>query len=65
MVLFSAGAGVWCAIIGVLLLVWVLVGLKRLEKINMVAMTALLFNDSRFMFCYRDKGQRRGIFKRR
>lgn len=39
--IFSAGAGVWCAIIGVLLLVWVLVGLKRLEKINMVAMTAL------------------------
>ena len=36
-----AGAGVWCAIIGVLLLMWVLVGLKRLEKINMVAMTAL------------------------
>lgn len=38
---FSVGAGVWCAVIGVLLLLWVLVGLKRLEKINMVAMTAL------------------------
>ena len=39
--IFSVGAGVWCAVIGVLLLMWVLVGLKRLEKINMVAMTAL------------------------
>ena len=39
--IFSVGAGVWCAVIGVLLLQWVLVGLKRLEKINMVAMTAL------------------------
>ena len=40
--IFSVGAGVWCAVIGVLLLLWVLVGLKRLEKINMVAMTALI-----------------------
>lgn len=39
--IFSVGAGVWCAVIGVLLLLWVLVGLKRLEKINMVAMAAL------------------------
>lgn len=39
--IFSVGAGVWCAVIGVLLLLWVLVGLKRLEKINMVAMIAL------------------------
>lgn len=39
--IFSVGTGVWCAVIGVLLLLWVLVGLKRLEKINMVAMTAL------------------------
>lgn len=39
--IFSVGAGVWCAVIGVLLLLWVLVGLKRLEKINMVAMTAV------------------------
>lgn len=39
--IFSVGAGVWCAVIGMLLLLWVLVGLKRLEKINMVAMTAL------------------------
>lgn len=39
--IFSVGAGVGCAVIGVLLLLWVLVGLKRLEKINMVAMTAL------------------------
>lgn len=39
--IFSVGAGVWCAVIGILLLLWVLVGLKRLEKINMVAMTAL------------------------
>ena len=39
--IFSVGAGVWCAVIGVLLLLWVLVGLTRLEKINMVAMTAL------------------------
>ena len=45
--IFSAGAGVWCAIIGVLLLVWVLVGLKRLEKINMVAMTDYTSNSTK------------------
>ena len=39
--IFSVGAGAWCGVIGILLFLWVLVGLKRLEKINMVAMTAL------------------------
>ena len=39
--IFSVGAGVLGAVIGVYSSLWVLVGLKRLEKINMVAMTAL------------------------
>ena len=54
--IFSAGAGVWCAIIGVLLLVWVLVGLKRLEKINMVAMTALFLMTVALCFVIVTKG---------
>ena len=54
--IFSVGAGVWCAIIGVLLLVWVLVGLKRLEKINMVAMTALFLMTVALCFVIVTKG---------
>lgn len=46
----------WCAIIGVLLLVWVLVGLKRLEKINMVAMTALFLMTVALCFVIVTKG---------
>lgn len=40
--IFSAGAKLWALIIGGLIIVWILVGMKTLEKINVVAMLSLL-----------------------
>ena len=37
----SAGRWVWCLVIGGLIVVWVLIGIKNLGKLNTVAMTAL------------------------
>lgn len=39
---FAAPSFVWPLVIGVLILVWILIGLKNLGKINTAAMTALL-----------------------
>lgn len=39
--IFSAGAKLWALIIGGLIIVWILVGMKTLEKINIVAMLSL------------------------
>ena len=60
--IFSVGAGVWCAVIGVLLLIWVLVGLKRLEKINIVAMTALFLMTLVLCFVIVTKGSFGSLF---
>jgi len=40
--IFGTGHGVWAVVIGVLIIVWLLIGLESLGKINTVAM-ALLF----------------------
>lgn len=39
--IFSAGEWVWAFVIGVLIIVWILVGLTNLGKLNTVAMAAL------------------------
>ena len=39
--IFSAGAKLWALIIGGLIIIWILVGMKTLEKINVVAMLSL------------------------
>ena len=36
-----AGHWLWCAVIGVLIIVWILIGILRIERMNAVAMTAL------------------------
>lgn len=40
--IFSAGRWIWCLVIGVLILLWILIGITNLGKINTVAM-GLLF----------------------
>lgn len=40
--IFSAGRWIWCLVIGVLILVWILIGITNLGKINTIAM-GLLF----------------------
>ena len=38
---FAAGHWVWCLVIGALIVVWLLIGIQNLGKVNIVAMTAL------------------------
>ena len=40
--IFETGAWIWCLIIGGLILLWILIGIQNLGKINTVAMAALL-----------------------
>ena len=39
--IFAAGHWLWCLIIGALIVLWILIGITNLGKINTVAMTAL------------------------
>ena len=39
--IFHIGNWVWCTIIGVLIILWILIGIKNLGKVNTVAMAAL------------------------
>lgn len=39
--IFQTGAWVWCLVIGVLILVWILIGVENLGKVNTIAMAAL------------------------
>ena len=40
--IFSGGAWIWCLVIGSLIVLWIAVGIKNLDKINIIAMAALL-----------------------
>lgn len=39
--IFAAGAWVWCLVIGALIVLWILIGITNLGKVNTVAMAAL------------------------
>lgn len=38
---FGAGRWVWCLVIGAMIVLWILIGIRNLGKVNTVAMTAL------------------------
>ena len=40
--LFGTGQGIWCGLLGLLIMVWIAVGLKHLGRLNAIAMAALL-----------------------
>ena len=40
--IFNTAHGIWAAIIGVLILIWIMIGIENLGKINIVAMSGLL-----------------------
>lgn len=40
--IFSGGAWIWCLVIGALIVLWIVIGIRNLDKINIVAMAALL-----------------------
>lgn len=56
--IFNTGRWVWCLVIGALIVLWILIGIKNLGKVNTVAMSALfiltiilcfvIFNDGTF-----------------
>lgn len=39
--IFSGGAWIWCLVVGALIVLWIVIGIKNLNKINIVAMAAL------------------------
>lgn len=39
--IFDIGNWIWCIVIGVLIILWILIGIKNLGKVNIVAMSAL------------------------
>lgn len=39
--IFSTGRWVWCLVIGILIIVWILIGITNLGKVNTIAMAAL------------------------
>ncbi len=39
--LFNVGAWIWCLVIGALIIVWLVIGITNLGKLNTIAMTAL------------------------
>ena len=45
---FSTGHWVWCLVIGALIIVWILIGITNLGKVNTIAMAALFHPDADF-----------------
>jgi putative hydroxymethylpyrimidine transporter CytX len=41
--IIDTGAWVWCVVVGALIVVWILIGVTNLGKLNVVAMSALFF----------------------
>lgn len=37
----SAGRWVWCLVIGALIILWIVIGITNLGKVNVIAMSAL------------------------
>ena len=54
--IFNIGNWIWCLIIGVLIIIWILIGIEHLGKLNTVAMTALFILTIILSFIIFDKG---------
>lgn len=39
--IFDIGNWIWCIVIGALIIIWIMIGIKNLDKVNTVAMAAL------------------------
>ena len=59
--IWAVGTWVWCVIIGVLILVWILIGIQNLGKLNTVAMTALFLLTIVMSFVIFGKGAAQGL----
>jgi len=54
--IFNIGSRIWCVIIGMLIVVWVLIGIKNLGRVNTVAMAALFVLTVILSFVIFEKG---------
>ena len=59
--ILDIGSWCWCIIIGVLIIVWIMIGIKNLGKINTVAMTALFILTIVLSFVIFGKGTMQSI----
>lgn len=59
--IWSTGAWLWCLVIGGLIIVWILVGIQNLGKLNTVAMTALFILTIVLSFVIFGKGSRQSV----
>ena len=58
---WAVGTWVWCLIIGALILVWILIGIQNLGKLNSVAMTAMFLLTIVMSFVIFGKGGIQGV----
>ena len=59
--IFDIGNWIWCIIIGALIILWILIGIKKLGKVNTVAMAALFILTIVLSFVIFGKGTMQNI----
>jgi len=59
--IFNIGNWFWCIVIGVLIVLWIMIGIKNLGKVNTVAMTALFILTIILSFVIFGKGTMQNI----
>ena len=59
--IFDIGNWIWCIVIGALIILWIMIGIKNLGKVNAVAMTALFILTIILSFVIFGKGSMHNI----
>ncbi len=59
--IFDIGNRIWCIVIGALIVLWIMIGIKNLGKVNTVAMTALFILTIVLSFVIFGKGTMKNI----
>ena len=59
--IFDIGNWIWCTVIGVLIILWIMIGIKNLGKVNTVAMAALFILTIVLSFLIFGKGTMQNI----
>ncbi len=59
--IFDIGNWIWCTVIGVLIILWIMIGIKNLGKVNTVAMAALFILTIVLSFVVFGKGTMQNI----
>lgn len=59
--IFDIGNGIWCIVIGALIILWILIGIKNLGKVNTIAMSALFVLTIALSFSIFSKGTMQNV----